>query len=218
MSKLTGPQRQNGGRPKKVSTGLKNAPDLMPELTPEIIKKILDPIRIGSSVLTSFSLNGYSYATIRTWVLRGKAEPNSIYGELIRTIEKAVAEYEIRDLSVIDRHANGVPTEYEMEVARRKNGEPILNDGKPIMQIARDGNGNPIIKRSEIKSDWRAAMERLQRRLPRYWARPEVMTPGAIHPGDGIMGVEADRIPDEREAKTPEQLTRQALKRAEEDV
>lgn len=153
-------QRMLQGRPSQL------------ELTPALLQKISDALRIGGYIETAAALNGIGYATLRSWVLKGKTDPESLYGAFLAEVEKAVAEAEFRDLAGIDSFANGRPAEYAYEVVRNAAGEPvILPDGKPLMQIAKDGDGNPIIKRSEVRPSWQAAAWKLERRNPKRWGR-----------------------------------------------
>lgn len=143
-------------------------------LTPELIKEICQPLLIGLPLPTSAALHRVSYDTLRFWVLSGYEHPTTVYGQFVQEIKKAIAEWEARDLSVIETHAHGRPAQYEMEVIREPDGT-VLKDqnGKPMTQVAKDSNGNPILKSAEIKSDWKAALERLSRRMPRYWRSRE---------------------------------------------
>lgn len=149
-----------GGRPTKF------------EVDPELVKKLRNAILMGAPILTAAALNDISYEVMRSWVLKGKEDPSSEYGALIQVLTKAVAEYELRDLAVLDQHAMGRPAQYAMQPVLNKKGDAVTGpDGKPLMEYARDGEGNPILLASEVKSDWRAAMERLSRRLPKKWRR-----------------------------------------------
>lgn len=165
---MPGPPGPNAKKPGR--------PPIM-ELRPELIEKIEQAVKIGAPVLTAAALQGLSYDTVRSWVVQGAKQPDSIYGQFIRSINKAISEWEIGDLAVIHRHANGSPAQYEMEVVRDSKGEVVYapdrrtGESVPLMQIARDPEGYPIIKTHAIKSDWRAAMERLSRRKPRNWGR-----------------------------------------------
>jgi hypothetical protein len=148
-----------GGRPTKF------------EIDPELVKKLRNAILMGAPVLTAAALNDISYETMRAWVLNGKENPDSEYGALLKVLVKAVAEWELRDLAVLDSHSTGRPAQYAQQPVRNKKGDVVNGpDGKPLMEYVRDGDGNPILIQSEIKSDWRAAMERLARRKPRSWA------------------------------------------------
>jgi hypothetical protein len=182
------------------------------DLTPELIAKIIKPLQIGASVTTASAFNGVHYDTMRMWVLKGKEHPETIYGELIRAIEKAIAEWEVRDISVLEKHAMGAPAEYQMDVVFDEHGQLIRDaSGNPVMQVARNKDGNPIVKRSEIKADWKAALERLSRRKPRYWASRDTASEEAVLTYD-------NKKPETREAITFEQRIAEAIDKLEEDV
>lgn len=193
-----------------------NKGGLPPTLTPELIEKIAGPLRIGVRIPTAAALNDVSYETLRSWVLKGHEKPNSIYGAFIKEITRSIAKWEAGDISILHKHAFGAPAEYLMEPARDSTGGVVFGaDGKPVMVMARDGDGRPIIKRSEVKSDWRAAAHRLERRLPKYWHRPETQ-PTSDH--DAVLTFDAK----EREAKPVEALSFEqkiagAVKKLEED-
>ncbi len=191
-----------GGRPTKF------------EIDPELPKKLRQAILIGAPILTAAALHDISYETMRGWVLKGKEDPSSEYGALLKIIQKSIAEWEARDLSVIEAHAVGRPAQYLQQPMRNEAGEVVLGpEGKPLMEYVRDAEGNPILQAAEIKSDWRAAMERLSRRKPRSWAKQLNIDLDAVLTFDN----------NEREAKPAEALTfeqkiAQAVKELEEEV
>ncbi len=182
------------------------------ELTPDLIEKIEAPLRIGSPIDTAFALQGINYDTLRNWVIKGHERPDSLYGVLINRVKKAIAEWELRDLSVMDRHAMGAPAEYEMEVVRDHKGKILMDDaGKPMKQIARDSEGNPIIRRREVRSDWRAAMERLSRRKQKIWGNKVSVDVESVLTFD-------NKKPETKEAMTFDERIAQAVRQLEEDV
>lgn len=147
-----------GGRPSSVNS--------------EAVEKALEVIRRGLPVDKAFILHGVSQSTLRYWVLQAHKDPTSQYGDLLTKIMKAIAEMEAFDLTVLQMHIQGRAAEYQMEPARNKNGEIDRDEnGKPIMQVARNSNGDAILRRKEIQSDWRAAVQRLALRFPRTWGR-----------------------------------------------
>lgn len=186
------------------------------DLSRELIDKIVSPLRIGVRIPTAAALNDVSIECLRNWVLKGHEDPKSIYGELITEVMRAIAQWETGDVSILHKHAMGAPTEFEKEVVRDKDGSIVYEQpGKPLMQLVRDGEGNPIVRRAEIRSDWRAAAHRLERRLPKYWYRPETSSPVDQ---DAILTFDAK----EREQKPVEALSFEAkiagaVKKLEED-
>lgn len=183
------------------------------DLTRELMEGILAPLRIGAPIVTAIAFNNVNYATMRSWVVRAQEEPESLYGELIRSIYKAIADWELRDTSVLDAHATGRPAVYEMEVVRDSDGTVVRKaDGTPLMQPFRDSEGNAILKQSEIKSDWRVALERLSRRKPQYWMKRE--NNGEM---DAILSFD-NKKPETKEALSFNERIAQAVDKLEEDV
>ncbi|CAB4149773.1 hypothetical protein UFOVP558_29 [uncultured Caudovirales phage] len=180
------------------------------ELDPKLVENVLAAIRLGAPIMTAFALQGFSYSTVRAWVVKGHQEPDSIYGALLKKIEKSIAEWEIQDLAVIDAHAKGRPATYEQQVVRDKKGHPIIDKetGKPIMEIARDADGNPILKSHAIKSDWRAALERMSRRKPASWARRDQLSVNVSH--DDILTFDNTKV-ETKEAISFEQEVARAM-------
>jgi hypothetical protein len=152
------------GRPKTGTTML--------ERDPSLIKKIADGIRLGLYIAESMQIHGVNYDTGRGWFIRGLEYSDTVFGEFSREIQRAISQSEMADLSRIEVHARGMPAEYEMRPSRDANGMFLTGpDGKPVMEPALDGHGNPIVKRSEIKSSWQAAAWKLERRRPQRWSR-----------------------------------------------
>jgi len=190
-----------GGRPTKF------------EIDPDLVQRLRQAILMGAPVLTAAALNDISYDTMRSWVLKGKENPESEYGALIKILQKAIAEWEIRDLSVLDAHALGRPAEYVQEQVV-VDGKPLFGpDGKPIMRIVTDAEGRPIIKRSEIKSDWRAAMERMARRKPKQWGARLGIDLDAVLTFDN-----KEKEVNPKEAMTFEQRIAEAVRELEDEV
>lgn len=185
------------------------------ELNPDLLEKIRKPLLIGMPIYTSVALQRIGHDTLNLWVTRGFAEPDSIYGEFLSMCNQGVAEWQLRDLSVIEAHAQGRPAVYEMRVARDSKGDPIKDrEGNVIMEPALDGQGNPIVKVAAIKSDWRAAVERLARRKPAIWANHENK-----FDYDKIIDVNNKPKPNEgHDNKTLEEMVSIAMKQAEDEV
>lgn len=171
------------------------------EEDPSLVTKIANVLRIGAHVEIAAIINGINYNTLRSWVVRGKENPDTIFGEFNRAVEIAFGQAEIRDLSVIDLHANGRPAEYEMDPVKDSKGDIVFGkDGNPVMEIARNAEGNPIIKRSEIAPNWKAAAWKLERRHPKRWGRVDTL---AVIPS--VMDAEQDMQRQEKDVITLEQ-------------
>lgn len=162
-------------KPKKGSKAEKKMLEGRPnklEIDADLIKRLRNAILMGAPVITAAALNDVSYETMRLWVVKGKEDPTSEYGALLRVISKAIAEWEIRDLSAWDQHIAGRPAQYLQQPMIDEKGKVVTGpDGKPLMEYVKDGEGRPILQSAEIKSDWRAAAERMSRRKPRSWAQ-----------------------------------------------
>lgn len=192
---------KKGGRPSGI------------ELDKGLMNRLRQAILIGAPVLTAAALNDIDYGTMRNWVLNAKEHPDSLYGELLKVLTKAVAEYEARDLSVIESHALGRPAQYAQNPIM-KDGAPVLGpDGKPLMEYVRDGEGNLILLQAEIKSDWRAAMERLSRRKPKSWTKHLNIDLDAV-----LTFTNEEREVNPKEALTFEQRIAEAVRELEDEV
>lgn len=184
------------------------------EKDPELIKKIRNAILLGAPVMTAAAINDVPYDTFREWIVHGRENPDSNYGELLKIVCKAVAEWEIRDLAAWDAHVTGRPAQYLKQQMINAKGEPIFDsEGKPVMEYVRDADGNLILEASEIKPDWRAAAERMARRKPKVWGQRLGIDLDAVLTFDNN-----DKINHEREALSFEQRIAKAVKELEEEV
>lgn len=138
-----------------------------PDLTPDVAEKIIKAIRIGASVASAGAFGGVAYDTLRTWALRAREFPDSIYAEFLVDVMQAVSECEVRDLSTIELFLKGRPAEYAYNTVTDANG-------KETKTLAHDSKGNLVVTRSEVKPDWRAAAWRLERRMPRQWGPGDI--------------------------------------------
>lgn len=127
-----------------------------PKISQEIIDKICNTLRAGSYLETAAAMAGVGKTSLFKWLKKGNAQPNSIYGQLLNSVERAQAESEVRDLLNIDASAMGRKAEYE----RDKQGNLVY-----------DGEGNPIIIKYGAKPSWQASAWRLERKHPKRWGR-----------------------------------------------
>lgn len=184
------------------------------ELTPDLMDKICKPLLIGLPIATSAALQKVGHATFNSWVNKGFADPDSIYGDFLTACEKNIAEWQLRDLSVIEAHAQGRPAVYEMRVARDSKGDPIKDkEGNVIMEPALDKAGNPIIKSEAIKSDWRAAVARMERRKPNIWANRDNK-----YDHDNVIDVSKKPVTNDEDDKPLQDMVALAMKQAEDEV
>jgi len=75
------------------------------KLTPAIEETIVAAVRRGNFLETAAALAGIDAATVRRWVKRGAAAPESIYGQFTVAVKRALAESEDRDLTALERAA-----------------------------------------------------------------------------------------------------------------
>ncbi len=75
------------------------------KLTPETQEKICAFIRQGNYTEVACNVCGVGTRTYYDWIERGKKEPDSIYADFIRAVEKAKAEREVKLALTIERHA-----------------------------------------------------------------------------------------------------------------
>lgn len=206
----------DGKLPARSASAAKGGRPRLLELSPEIEQKILQACRMGAHVTTAAAWAGVEYETFRTWVIRGHEDPQSLCGELIGKINKALAEWEMGDLSVLHAHTHGRPAKYLKKLVMDKKGKLVLDDkGHPIMEPVLDGEGRPILEQSEIRSDWRAAIERMQRRKPRNWARRDQMS--SERETDPVLTFD-NKKPETKEALSFDERIARAVEQLEDDV
>src|SRR6266550_3727789 len=73
------------------------------KLTPDVSKRIIDSVRAGNYLETSAAFAGVSKVTLFNWMKRGNAQQTGKYREFLTSIEKALAEAEMRDVLTISR-------------------------------------------------------------------------------------------------------------------
>lgn len=139
-------------KPKKRSTGGVEI------ISSEIIQSICFYLKAGAYLETAAAYAGIHRDTLHDWLKKGRHAPKGKYGDLIRAVDKAMAEAELRDLLNIDKCAMGQDWEYE----RDSNGQLVLN-----------GRGNPIPKKVGLEPDWHASAWRLERKHRDRWGKVE---------------------------------------------
>lgn len=130
------------------------------ELNPDIMKRLVNSIRMGNYIAVAARQYGVSPVTVHRWIARGISEPESIYGAFGKAVDQALAESEARDLASLDAAANGRPAQYE----RDKDGNIVL-----------DKKGSPIKLTDEVKADAKWAAWKLERRARRRWGQTEAV-------------------------------------------
>jgi transposase len=90
-----------------------------PKLTPETRTKVLTCLRGGAYLETAAAMAGVHRDTLRIWLIKGAERPNTPYGEFARDAEKAMAESELRDLTLIGTAAQTQWTAAAWRLERR---------------------------------------------------------------------------------------------------
>jgi hypothetical protein len=76
-------------------------------LTPEVQKLFIRALKRCFYVETAGAYCGLCRKTVRNWLRRGRREPDTIYGEFVRAIEKAESYTEVDCLSAIKKIGKG---------------------------------------------------------------------------------------------------------------
>lgn len=128
-------------------------------LTKEMITKLSSMLRMGMYMEGAAAVLGIAKTTLYDWLRRGaRGDPThgGLYIELSNTINKSIAESELRDLNVIDRAAQG--TERQQLVT-----STFLDaKGKEVTETR---------KTVETKFHWQAAAWKLERKHPKRWGK-----------------------------------------------
>jgi hypothetical protein len=75
------------------------------KLTAEVQDKIIEAIKMGNYQETAAAYAGIAQSTFYHWMERGRNEPDSIYSEFMEAVEKAKAQSEVRDVTLIEKAA-----------------------------------------------------------------------------------------------------------------
>lgn len=71
------------------------------KLTPEMQRRVADLVRAGNYVETAAACSGISKDTLYRWLKRGARARSGIYRDFAEAVEKAQAESEARDVTLI---------------------------------------------------------------------------------------------------------------------
>lgn len=136
--------RHPGGRPTKFDSALAD--------------KIVSAIKAGGYVETAAAFAGVSKDTFYQWLRQGAKASSGQFKEFSDAVGRAIAESEMRYVSVVAKAASGY------EVVREKTVTEIGSDGKlhTTTTVDKSHEFNPP-----------AAMWWLERRFPRRWGRME---------------------------------------------
>jgi len=142
----------------KITKLRKGKGNIKVKLTQGMIDTIVNCLRLGSYIETAAILAGIDKNTFYAWLKKGRAKPRSMYGKLLRSVLVAQQEAKIRDLTIIDKAANGRPAKF----MRDENGKIMFND-----------KGRALIEEESLEPDWSASAWRLERRFPKEWGRSD---------------------------------------------
>jgi len=130
------------------------------KLDKDVIQKMVNYCRAGAYVETAAAACGIDKETFYNWLRKGAKQKSGIYRVLNDALDKAQAEWELRDLAAIDKATTGRATAIVMKDV----------EGRPI----RDGEGNLMYMRP-IEPDWKAAALRLSRKASKRWCDKQVL-------------------------------------------
>lgn len=106
-----------GKKSKPKSTGNKVGRPIV--LTEKIRDDIVKAIRLGNYYGPSARFAGVAESTLYHWLDRGRKEPDSIYGEFLREVEKAKNFAEIEAVGFIREAGKADPKHYQWWLERK---------------------------------------------------------------------------------------------------
>ena len=138
--------------------------------TPEVIKILSQCFLIGSDVVIATAMAGIHKQTFYDWMRIAQQKeyhPNKEACIKFRnTMLEHVAKCSMKDLNTIDKFAVGRDRVYE----RYPPGYVNIETGEDLGgQIRLDDEGKPIVIKTGIVPDWKAAAWRLGKRAPSVW-------------------------------------------------
>lgn len=138
------------------------------KLNRKLVEKICNYLRMGVYLTDAFVMCDIDRGTARLWLKKGHKSPRSLFGELLRAVDKAMVEATVRDLQVIDKAANGCDTEFLKHPpgSRDEHGRDI--SGQLVFEETRY-TSKPVIVRQGLTPSWQAAAYRLAKRKPDQW-------------------------------------------------
>jgi len=92
--------------PKGGGKGKPGRPPGPTKMTPEVVAACVQAMKAGAYIETASSYAGITRETLYEWLRKGAAEEAGPYRDFSDTIKKALADSELRDLSLIAKAAN----------------------------------------------------------------------------------------------------------------
>lgn len=133
------------------------------DINEDLVEKIPKYYRAGLRDSVVANMAGISYITLREWLLRGAIGSGSpLYRVLFDKCREAVGVLELEFINEIRKSALGSPAEF----AYNTNA-----DGSRT--VALDGEGKPIVLKSETKANPQWAAWMLERRFREAWMLKE---------------------------------------------
>ena len=157
---------------------------LTPELEAEICRLIADE---GLPYNRACQLAGVSETTFYVWKSKGQKAKRGKFREFLESIEKAVAQFQQKQIAII----------------RRASTEPIVNEKT---HVRTDSEGKEIKEKwTEYKApSWQPAAWLLERRFPDEYGRVTVKHEGLPAPPPKIVINFRGPDKDEADEETPE--------------
>lgn len=152
-----------GGRPDKLDQ--------------KLIDKLSNYLRMGVYLETALVMVGISRTTFKEYCKKGHQKPKGKFGKFLEAVDKALAEADVRDLSVIDKTAQGFETEFATYPKGYIDEHGIDRSGQIIFDDVRYGK-KAVVKRPGIPPNWQAAAWKLQQRAPLKYAINKDRDPG----------------------------------------
>lgn len=155
------------------------------KLNEDTISRLKQAIRAGAYAETAAAYVGIDRSTLQRWLKTGARTKKGVHWKLVKALQHAWAEAEMRDLINIDRCAMGRPTVYERDP---DTGAVLFNK-----------HGYPVVKEPGLAPSWQASAWRLERKFGGRWNKPEKVDQNMKVTGPGVQvyipknGREADK-------------------------
>ena len=148
-----------------------------PEINDAVVHKIVTAIRAGNYMETAATFAGIAKPTLYYWLKKGNKEKSGVYRDFLNSVNKALAEAEMRDVLNIDKAAGTgqwqasawrLERKFPDRWGRKDRVEHTGKDGQPIQLEAR----NRVFELAATDSRAREALLALSESLDRMPATP----------------------------------------------
>lgn len=123
--------------------------------------------RIHEATLHRYQARGLAALEAADWTIDDVPAADRPYCEFYETVEAARRQWELGQLAVIQRAAQG-------QAAVGADGRPapvIETETRTTYDAAGNMTGSVVIERRGLKPDWRAALTVLERRIPQEYGK-----------------------------------------------